>query len=266
MASEVFNVGGGMAVSGGAICAHSPNSNGLWHSLDDHLRGTAELASRFAKPFGGDRVAWWLGLLHDAGKASCEWQARLREVAGTDRPVGRDLDHKLLGARLARERGLGSLALAIAGHHGGLTSAESLADRLGSLTEAERSREADAMAALEPLLPELVDGGGVPLPEGWRERLVREMAVRLCFSVLCDADFLDTSAHFSGSAPPSVRAETDFAALRDRYEQSRRRLLAARPRSSIDEVREEVYRACVRSAASEPGVFRLALSSADASM
>jgi len=76
----------------------------LWHRLEDHLSGTALLASRFAEPFGGGRVAWQLGLLHDAGKASCEWQARLREVADTDRPVG--WDHKLLGARLARERGL----------------------------------------------------------------------------------------------------------------------------------------------------------------
>ena len=179
------------------ICAHSPNYNDLWHYLDDHLRGTAGLAAGFAAPFGGDQVAWWLGLLHDAGKASCAWQARLHEVAGTDRPVR--LDHKLLGARLARERGLGPFALAIAGHHGGLVSPDEFDDRLGCLTQAERSREADAITALGAVLPELEGGAPVPLPEAWRQPLVRDMAVRLCYSALCDADFLDTSAHFSGS-------------------------------------------------------------------
>ena len=182
------------------IWAHSPNSYGLWHSLDDHLYGTAGLASRFAEPFGGGQVAWWLGLLHDAGKASCEWQARLREVANTGQRVGSP--HKHLGARLASERGLGSFALAIAGHHGGLTSAEELRGQLRLPGRADQSREADAMDRLRAVMPELVEGGRVPVPPSWREPLVREMAVRMCFSALCDADFLDTSAHFSGTAIP----------------------------------------------------------------
>lgn len=245
-----------MTGQGVVICAHSPNLDGLWHRLDEHLRGTALLASRFAEPFGGAQVAWWLGLLHDAGKASCGWQARLREVAGTDRPVR--LDHKLLGARLARERGLGSFALAVAGHHGGLSWPDWLSSRRNAMSEAERSREAAAMTALGSMLPELADSARVVPPVSWREPLVREMALRLCFSALCDADFLDTSAHFSGADVPAVRAEPDFAALRDRYEQARKALLAERRRSPIDGVREEVYRACVRAAASEPGVFRLA--------
>jgi len=245
-----------MTGSGAVICAHSPNLDGSWHRLDDHLRGTAALASRFAEPFGGDQVAWWLGLLHDVGKASCGWQARLHEVAGTDRPVC--LDHKLLGAHLARERGLGSFALAIAGHHGGLSWPDWLIGRRNALSEAERSREADAMTALGSMLPELADSARVALPVSWREPLVREMALRMCFSGLCDADFLDTSAHFSGAGVPAVRAESDFAALRDRYEQARKALLAERCRSPVDGAREEVYRACVRAAAAEPGVFRLA--------
>ena len=245
-----------MTGSGPGIWAHSPNSGGLWHHLNDHLRGTAELASRFAEPFGGGQVAWWLGLLHDVGKGSCEWQARLREVAGTGRPVR--VPHKLLGARLARDRGLGSFALAIAGHHGGLTSAAALGEQLRSPTEAERARETDAMACLKALVPELEDSGRVPTPGSWRGALVREMAVRLCFSALCDADFLDTSAHFSGLAIPPAGAEPDFGALRDRYEQSRKRLLAARRQSAVDAAREEIYRACVQAAAEEPGIFRFA--------
>ena len=240
----------------GLLVAHSPNPDDSWHGLSDHLRGTAALASRFAEPFGGAEVAWWLGLLHDAGKAACGWQARLRQVADTGGPVG--FDHKLLGARLARDRGLGWFALAIAGHHGGLNWPDWLDDRQAELSRAERTREADAMAALGGVLPELAGSARVTLPEAWRSPLVREMALRLCFSALCDADFLDTSAHFSGAAGPAVRADSDFAVLRDRYELARKALLARRRRAPVDGVREEVYQACVRAAMSGPGVFRLA--------
>jgi CRISPR-associated helicase Cas3/CRISPR-associated endonuclease Cas3-HD len=240
----------------GDVFAHSPNAAGLWHDLGDHLRGTAALASRFAVPFGGDEVARWLGLLHDVGKASCGWQDRLRQVADEDRPVG--LDHKLLGARLARERGLASFAMAVAGHHGGLTSGADLTSRLKTLTDAERLREADALVSLDRVLPELAHSAAVSLPDSWRQSLVREMALRLSFSALCDADFLDTAAHFANASGPAVRPDADFGSLRDRYEQRRKSLLSERGRSAIDEVREEVYRACVHAATGRPGVFRLA--------
>jgi CRISPR-associated endonuclease/helicase Cas3 len=238
------------------LYAHSPNSDGSWHLLGDHLRSTAALASRFAAPFGGGEIAWWLGLLHDAGKASCGWQARLREVAPTGAPV--KLDHKLLGARLALDRGLDCHALAIAGHHGGLTSPFRLENMRRNLTAAERSREAEALDALPAILPELSDGGRVAMPESWREPLVREMAVRLTYSALCDADFLDTAAHFAGNSVHAIRADEDFSVLRDRYEQARKEMLERRPHSPVDHVREEVYQACVTAAASRPGIFRLA--------
>ncbi|MFF4772550.1 CRISPR-associated helicase Cas3' [Microtetraspora fusca] len=245
--------------AGGSIYAHSENGQGDWHTLTDHLRGTAELAARFAAPFGGERVAWWLGLLHDCGKAAGGWQKRLALVAGTDQPVG--LDHKMLGTRLAMGQGLGSFAMAIAGHHGGLTSPEALRERLKNLTKSEQEREADALRMLinEAPLPELAAAGNVAIPEAWKQPLVREMALRLTFSSLCDADFLDTAAHFAGAARPAVRSDEDFMVLRDRFEKARAALLRERANpSAIDEDREAVYRACVTASGAKQGVFRLA--------
>jgi CRISPR-associated endonuclease/helicase Cas3 len=241
------------------VFAHSESDRlRQWHPLNDHLRGTAELAARFAKGFGGDRVAWWLGMLHDCGKASGDWQKRLAEVSGSRRPVG--IDHKTLGARMARERGLGSFALAIAGHHGGLTDPQALRERLDNTAKADRDREADALTVLgSGLLPELTDNDPIAIPLTWRQPLVREMALRLSFSALCDADFLDTAAHFADTLHPAVRPDTDFVHLRDRFEKKRAVLLDDRPeRSAIDTEREEVYRACVRAADAKPGIFRLA--------
>lgn len=246
----------GGSESSSPLWAHSANAAGSRHALADHLHGTAALAARFARPFGGDHVAWWLGLLHDVGKASCAWQEGLARAEANGGPVG--IDHKTLGARLAVERELGKFALAVHGHHGGLGSPPALSNRLKSLTPADRERHADAERAMGRLLPELAGNGGVEVPAWWDEPLVGELALRLVFSALCDADFLDTAAHFAGRSHPAVRPDADFAVLRARFEAGRRRLLAARTAAPVDAVREEVYQACVAAAAAPPGVFRLA--------
>ncbi|MEU4777320.1 CRISPR-associated endonuclease Cas3'' [Micromonospora sp. NPDC023633] len=76
-----------------SLWAHSPAPGRTqWHSLAEHLRSTAELARRFTVSFGGGDLAYWLGALHDVGKASCAWQDKLAAVAPTGGPVG--IDHK----------------------------------------------------------------------------------------------------------------------------------------------------------------------------
>jgi CRISPR-associated endonuclease/helicase Cas3 len=39
-----------------------------WHLLDDHLKGTAELAKSFADAFGSGEWGYLAGLWHDLGK------------------------------------------------------------------------------------------------------------------------------------------------------------------------------------------------------
>lgn len=239
------------------LWAHSlDDGGGCRHSLEDHLRGTAALARRFAAVFGGGDLAWWLGLLHDVGKACCEWQDRLLKVEGVKGRVG--VPHKLLGAKLARERGLGRFALAIEGHHGGLTALADLREQLRGISSQERARHLDALAAVEGLLPELADADPVAIPEAWvANPLVSEIAVRLVFSALCDADYLDTAAHFAGDSEPRVEPDADFAELRNRFERRRRQLIDGRPSSPIDGIREEVYNECVRASTEPRGIFRL---------
>lgn len=41
-----------------------------WHLLDEHLKGTAELAKSFADAFGSGEWAYLAGLWHDMGKYS----------------------------------------------------------------------------------------------------------------------------------------------------------------------------------------------------
>ncbi|RVW02206.1 CRISPR-associated helicase Cas3' [Rhodococcus xishaensis] len=224
--------------------------------MADHLHGTAELAARFAKPFGGEAIAHRLGLFHDAGKASCAWQAGLLRAEAAGGRVG--IDHKLLGAQLGIDCGLRPFALAIDGHHGGLSAWRDLRGRLDGLDPASRERNREAEHLLRSVLPELFSAGPVEIPDAWRaDELVAEMALRLLFSTLCDADFLDTAAHFA-AAPVAVRPDADFAALSVLFEHERKKLLEHRPAAAIDSVREEVYRECIAAAADRPGIYRLA--------
>ena len=81
-------------------------------TVAEHLRGTAALAKRFAAGFGAEADAELAGLLHDIGKCTPEFQARLHG--------GAIVDHSTAGAKLAFSRRNLPAALAIAGHHGGI--------------------------------------------------------------------------------------------------------------------------------------------------
>ncbi|HEU0127459.1 MAG TPA: CRISPR-associated endonuclease Cas3'', partial [Pseudonocardiaceae bacterium] len=164
--------------------AHSRSeTSGNRHGLADHLRSTSSLARQFAEPFGAGNLAAAAGLLHDAGKASCAWQGKLLTVEGTDRPVG--CDHKTLGARLL----LGSdpeVAMTILGHHGGLTDK----DHLRTARDKSEPDEADTVARFYQHVPEARDvvEGPVLMPRNWRRnKLLRDMGIRMVFSALVDA-------------------------------------------------------------------------------
>lgn len=239
------------------LWAHTPaTGTGQWHGLKEHLRGTAELARQFSAPFGGGEVAYWLGALHDVGKAGCVWQDKLKAVAGTDLPVG--IDHKTLGTRIAHERGLAGFAVAIFGHHGGLIDVARLNAEIRKRLNGYADTIASAEDQLPGLLPDLPESFREMIPVSWRaDRYVGEMALRLCYSALVDADSLDTSAHFRGLRAPHVRGDADFSHLSQVFDRRRGEMLAGRVAAPVDALREQVYAECLAAAEQPPGVFRL---------
>lgn len=245
-----------MLTSPGAspLWAHSRNVHGERHGLLDHLRGTAELARRFAAPFGAAELAASLGLLHDAGKADCGWQERLLVAEATDGAVGGD--HKSLGARLLSNVA-GPAAMAILGHHGGLGALGDLKEFVGVDLSSEMRATADRLL---PLLPDAAAALAGPclLPTEWRrDPLVREMGLRLTFSALVDADHLDTAAHFAGSDGPHLAPAVDMERLVRRFEDRRSAALGASPATEVNVLRGELYDAAVWAAAGPPGLYRL---------
>ncbi|RAS59731.1 CRISPR-associated Cas3 family helicase [Lentzea atacamensis] len=238
------------------LWAHSENEKGDMHGLVEHLRAVAALAAEFAGVFGAASLAWWLGMVHDLGKAAEGWQERLLALCGTRGSVG--IDHKAAGARFAVERlGLWRFAMAVQGHHGGLESPVLLHGFLTS-PDRDRSAEEQSIGRLSALVPELRD----PTPPQWpawarSDPLAGEMLLRMVFSALVDADYLDTQAHFRpGEA--SATMSVGMRELLSRYEDARGKQLANRPASAMDGFRSQVYDDCLRAAELPPGFFRLA--------
>jgi len=59
--------------------------DGAWdapHDLAEHLVEVAELAAEFAEAFGSSELAYVLGIAHDAGKSTANWQAYIRRKSG----------------------------------------------------------------------------------------------------------------------------------------------------------------------------------------
>lgn len=176
--------------------AHSANDTRAVHLLCDHLMSVATLAKKFLGGSPSAEEAALAGILHDLGKYGDLFQARLRgEESG--------LDHWSAGARVAIENRCAAAALAIQGHHIGLQSLN--LNALRRLPEPTIPRLRLTTPDTEVLKTRLANDG-IQLPEVTQSLLGSNLEastpsmldVRMLFSALVDADYLDTEAHFNG--------------------------------------------------------------------
>lgn len=87
--------------------------DGVEQTIIDHLMGTAELAAGFASDFDHSEQGFLVGIAHDIGKYSKEFQKRIKDN-------GPKVDHSTAGAYLCAKNKQNYAAFCIAGHHGGL--------------------------------------------------------------------------------------------------------------------------------------------------
>jgi CRISPR-associated endonuclease/helicase Cas3 len=267
------------------------------HALDDHLQAVGQLAGRFSERFGGP----WAGMAgrwHDLGKYRPGFQRYIRQdteahIEGR-LPSGSDKTHSAAGALHALtlfrlrwgqggEKAARALAYVIAGHHAGLANwtaddvAGGLETRLLGTGAGDAQREYnEALQAARAALPAAAQG--LDLPEtmdlrlalgnvpGLRsaQPLALSMWVRMLFSALVDADFLDTEA-FMDSARPQVRAGqaplSQYLSQLDAHLQAMAAEVSASGRAEdrVMQARTAVLQQCRSKAALPPGVFTLAV-------
>ena len=245
--------------------AHSENRTGACHPLREHLDSVKKLAEQFAEKAQWSAEAGLAGVLHDLGKYGDRFQARLRgEDSG--------LDHWSQGASVALTKFEAvAAALAIEGHHIGLQrgSRDSLRRLLpNNLASSVLSGLALSDSDLLRLQSRAAaDGLGFQKPSvvaitSWQQAVAAMLDVRMLFSCLVDADFLDTEAHFDGDAQgkryrpdgPSFDAKKGLTALDAHMASLRAATLA---QANVRDAREALWNAVIHAGRLPRGLFTL---------
>ncbi|WP_322796549.1 CRISPR-associated endonuclease Cas3'' [Tepidiforma sp.] len=235
--------------------ARGAGPDGSWQLLRDHLQAVAERARDFARDAGlPEDIAFAAGLLHDLGKYSDEFQQH--------RLLARDwaVEHAAHGAALAVQQGAVEVAFAVAGHHAGLPS---LSD-VGQLTSRPERCTIDVGRVIDRAhrFADLAHAEGLTLQSilGSRQRSDGlDLAIRLIFSCLVDADRLDAEAwsspgHQALRMAPSLDPEAALASLGAHLETVRAN---SRAKPEVRAMREEVLQCADRVATEPTGFFTL---------
>lgn len=234
--------------------AHSANAQGRRHDLVEHLRCVADLARTFAAKFGAGALGYWAGLWHDVGKVHATFQQYLLDCERNPEKHHRGPDHKRAGALLAAPRHE-LLAFLIAGHHGGLPSRSDLVEWLRDKTKAKPAQE--AIQNILPYLNPVEPTDALPVPPHLTSALDTEFFIRMLFSALVDADFLDTERHFNSEQSDKRIDTLPLNELWRRFAANQERLTGQDPAGRVNTLRHEVYEACVHNAVLPLGFFRL---------
>jgi len=251
-----------MAETGKSYYAHSLRGRPAdeWQPLDKHLVNVAELARRFAGEFGSGEWAYLAGLWHDLGKYSGEFQKMLLTAAGSEAHIetkrGR-VDHSTAGALLAVEKFKMAgriFSYIIAGHHAGLTDWQSA--EAGNRSLVHRLQNYDLLKqALSNIKHEIKEH---PLP-GQKFRTSRGHAlwIRMLYSCLVDADFLDTEAFLE---PDKSRIRKGYPSLNDLlplFETYMAKKQEKAGDTHVNRKRAEILKQCIAKSVHEPAIFTL---------
>ena len=164
--------------------------------LEDHLLNVAQLAKKFGASIGVPDMAYGCGLAHDFGKYSDKFQKYIRgEFQGK-------VDHSTAGAQFLWKRQqeynifslLGSFC--IAGHHAGLPDYGGRGDddSTGTLLGRMKKRVLPYEHGLERVsYPNKIDSE--VFLKFKDDPIAGALFIRMLFSCLVDADFLDTERY-----------------------------------------------------------------------
>ncbi|MDR2463470.1 MAG: CRISPR-associated endonuclease Cas3'' [Verrucomicrobiales bacterium] len=235
-----------------------------WQTLEEHSRNVAELAEKFAAGFDSGEWARAAGWLHDLGKMSPRFQKYLAEqneldTADYDVSVSGRVNHSSAGAAFAEEHFKTSgklLAYLIAGHHAGLTDYYENTAGNGSLrARLEEGREnlREISAAVAELRKLMV--GGELKPPKFVKKENCHLWLRMVFSCLTDADFLDTERFMNSSQAEQRGGFESLTVIKQRLDAALEKMSGAA--GVVNGERRKVLAACRVAALRKPGLFTL---------
>lgn len=170
--------------------AHSQNTTGNEHKLNTHLLRVSSLMKEMCLNEQFYDIFATTGLLHDLGKYQQLFQKYLREGGRRG-----SVPHAIWGAALCKTYGHNEAAFAIDGHHKGLPNKGELISNLSEFRDSEHP-------LLTVIKTDFFRESSLSEKDlRYQDTLLRgtdkEVFIRLLFSALTDADWLDTESHFN---------------------------------------------------------------------
>ena len=247
--------------------------DGNWiepHLLVEHLEKVGEIAGEFASKFNSKEWGMLAGVVHDAGKARMSWQKYLRvkseylvdglDLAGS----AQNVRHAIHGAKLVEivhGKGIGRIiSYCVAGHHVGLqdwSSSEgagqaSLEFQMSQVKDLEEVHQfvwnkARSINKLVPPLMFSMDG------------LEMSLWIRMLYSCLVDADFLDTEAYMEPERSIERSGFCSISELLNRLNHYNDLLVQKADNSPLNRIRREIREKCVQMGRQPQGVFSLSV-------
>lgn len=222
-----------------------------WQRLDAHLTEVAALAEEFAKALRPNEkmfaeLARLAGLFHDIGKYRTEFQEYLRK----ERQGGVETAHAVYGAGKALfEHESFAAAFAISGHHAGLYDAGDLDLLVNGKKYQVRDRLIEILNhASEKIksfeLKETLQNGDTP-----ETRLRYEILIRMLFSLLVDADRLNTEEwekrQLLGSQWKRKAVSINPSGLLQKLQNKRSEKSKSSKNDKLNKLRNDVFEVCL---------------------
>jgi CRISPR-associated endonuclease/helicase Cas3 len=235
-----------------AYIARTRKNDAQQQPLIDHLRQTAERARKHAASWGGAFVHA-CGLTHDIGKYSDAFQARVRGAT-------RRVDHATAGGQLLYELNPSLLGLfaayCVMGHHGGLPNGGSKGQDSGDDTTlyGRLKRGVEKYGGYQK---ELTPPSLAPFPQQWKDGFDGAFFIRMAFSALVDADWLDTEQFCDFENAPRGGFST-LSSLCERLAARTERFLNPTGEiSNLNQIRNQLLKNCLAAASSPAALFTL---------
>lgn len=230
---------------------YQDKNDGHWviQSNEEHTKGVAERASRFANEFG---MASWgkiLGMLHDKGKESNAFQQHIKKESGyePDIKVTGDYHHAYVGGIIARilygKSADNFFVNQIISHHSGLHDTDGLAEALNKNIPEEINQD------VEKILPNKI---ALKLETSDFHHLSR-----MLYSCLVDADYLDTEAFMDEKSSLLRKQKKDLKDLLPLLDKYLVELKRSAVKSEVNAIREQVQQQCSKMANSLVGFYSL---------
>lgn len=250
------------------------NNTPIEHWLDEHLRDVAKLSASYAALFGSVDWAHVAGIWHDLGKYNPKFQDYIGEKTGYRREERENahielegkaerVNHSAAGALYAVTQDQNPkklfgriLAYLIAGHHSGLpdwvkddADGRSLEEILQDSIHLGKALQVPVPNdILQTKMPTSAPVGGIDNAALW---------IRMLFSCLVDADFLDTEAFMQPEKQDLRGQYPDLNSLLVRFNDHMAGFAAKAADTPVNRLRTQILRDCREAAAKPSGIFSL---------